>query len=299
MNGRMRIIGVALGVALLVAAGSAEAGSVDTTALRTTGAGGGEFEFEVVDPFGLFSTGDHFKSFCMERRENLGSGPVTLDDAAHGGGVDNGLYGTTGGTPTNPAGGVAMTNGSGGVGDPLDYRTAWLYARWVGGGLPITYTAVVDPTDGFSVLTSYDDDTNGWYYNSTLSWTPEGEDASDALQIAFWLIEEEISLLPNSIPGVADVDSVLASRPVNNAVRIKAQALDWIALAAAASPTHYSGIEVLNVYQDDGSGNPDFSVKPLQSHLVPVPLPSSVALGMVLLAGMALYGVRRTRSRKW
>ena len=175
--------------------------------------------------------------------------------------------------------------------DPLDPLSAWLYVRFRMQGL-----AVTDP--GFVATTVYSAATN-----VDAAWTQEGSDLSDALQLAFWIIEEE-TFTPH-----ADVAAFLQHMEdqgkitVGSKDRIHAQALDWIAMATAAGPTGIGRVKVLNTYLPIANSNPalpDFSPDSIrQSMMALVPLPPSATLGMVLLAGLAFFGVRRTRARKW
>lgn len=206
--------------------------------------GGGGFNVT-----GVNVTGDQFWTFCLEYNEHFSPGSTPYYVQINTGAVNGGL--TNAGTYAGDPNGTTNF-------DPLSKATAWLYTQYRSGTLSTLSNALVTPLPG-------------------------SEADENALQLAIWKLEGELT-------GSA------ATTYNNNSVgTVGAQAQAWVAAAIAGGNTwsDTGNVRVLNLYSSYSNGN--FSgASQDQLYLVPVPEPVSLSL---LGLGLVALGFAKRRKQ--
>ena len=249
-----QIVGRTLGAAFLLAtvAAMGQVAEAGTLTIQRhpdyQGAnGGGEFKVatfkegavDVVVPaqgadVNIF--GGVFQTFCLERNEHLDFQGQTIDWAYNTEAIQGGV---AGGNP-----------------DPLDPRTAYLYAAFWHG-----------------TLSNYD-------------YTPGAprRASATALQLAIWYFEEELGA--DVAHGVFDIHA---------AYNANQQAQDWVDEATNNAGDSIGNVRVLNLTRDDRHGIWHQDVLVLVS-AVPLPPAALLGFGMMSGAGALGFLRRRRRT---
>jgi hypothetical protein len=208
--------------------------------------GGGEFTASA-----LTGNSPNFQTFCLEYNEHFTPGNTLYVKA-----VNTGAKGGGGGAVLDPNT-PSLTD----TWDPVSSQTAYLYTKFSQGS-----------------LVNYDYGTSG-------SGLTEHTADSQSLQLAIWVLEDEISATLNS--------AVYAKYTALSAVGLEAQA--FVAAANNAVSTNaWSGIgqvRALNLYSNASytSSAQD------QLYLQPIPEPETYAM---MLAGLGLIGFVAGRRRR-
>ncbi len=159
---------------------------------------------------------------------------------------------------------------NGGPNDPISNETSYLYFHFRRGTLQTTYEYVNQSTATQNVDTR--------------------RGSARALQLAFWVLEEEYAALGANTFNAAWAHNVIdTNSSIQNSANYTAaqrqMAKDLITEAFNAAWTGIGNVRVLNYTRSNG--------EPGQSVLTLIPLPSA---GGLALAGLLVVGVRRRRS---
>ncbi len=209
--------------------------------------GGGEFTASA-----LTGNSPSFQTFCLEYNEHFTPGNTLYVKAVNTGAKSGG-----GGAVLDPNTPLNLTD----TWDPISSQTAYLYTQFSQG-----------------TLANYDYGTSG-------AGLTEHTADSQSLQLAFWVLEDEISATFNS--------AVYAKYTAATAVGLEAQA--FVAAANLAVSTNaWSGIgrvRALNLYSNASYTGPAQD----QLYLQPIPEPETYAM---MLAGLGLIGFVANRRRR-
>jgi hypothetical protein len=212
--------------------------------------GGGEFLASTVPGYG---NGPSFNTFCIEYSEHFSYGQQLKVAKVNTGSKNGG----SGGGVADPAGGTW---------DPISWQTAYLFTNFSKG-----------------TLANYDYGTSGAHLT-------EHKADSQALQLAIWVLEDEISASVNS--------SVYTQYTALNDIGAEARAFVTAANTAVANHTWYGigNVKALNLLRESSVGSGNFNtVAQDQLYLQPIPEPETYAM---MLAGLGLIGFVAGRRRR-
>lgn len=230
--------------------------------IDTYGSGPGG-EFRITNPSGAGGAAvEQFQTFCIERNEYISVLPpgnyyVTINDRALRGGVGVGatyagdVAGTT--APSSYVSPYVYSGVSVSSGDPISEATKWLYNAYLNNQL-----------DGAVAGYQYDSDSS-----------------ANALQDAFWFLENELSSLSAGSLAKKIADAAISAVSAAGYVRVGYDVLA-LNLWANKSGNNYSGLQQTQLYWVGTSGSEA------------VPEPASVLVwGGLAAIGCAVYVCRR------